>query len=61
MSMNHDITHCKGGSCKLKRTCYRYKAWLDFPRYHKETGSTLVSMTIPESCIDNNYKLYWHE
>lgn len=27
--MQHDITHCKGGDCPLKETCYRYIAHLD--------------------------------
>lgn len=59
--MNHDITHCKGDNCPKKETCHRYNAWLDFPRYHAITGSTLASMTTSKSCIENNYNLYWKE
>lgn len=58
--MNHDCTHCKGDNCPKKETCHRYKAWLDFPRYHAQTGSTLASMTTSKS-LDNNYNLYWEE
>jgi hypothetical protein len=25
--MQHDISHCKGGECPLKDTCYRYLAY----------------------------------
>lgn len=25
--MNHDITHCKGMQCTLKKNCYRYLAY----------------------------------
>ena len=27
--MQHDISHCKGGDCPLKETCYRYIAHRD--------------------------------
>lgn len=57
--MNFDITVCKGDNCPKKETCHRYKAWLDFPKYHEETGSRLISMTTSEGCIKNNYNLYW--
>lgn len=59
--MNHDITHYKGDNCLKKETCHRYKAWLDFSKYHEETGSRLISMTTSEGCIENNYSLYWEE
>lgn len=39
--MNHDISHCKGGKCPLKDTCYRYLAYKElkenpgkFGQYH---------------------------
>lgn len=25
--MNHDIAHCKGKACPMKKTCYRYLAY----------------------------------
>lgn len=39
--MNHDISHCRGGECPLKDTCYRYLAYYElkenpgkFGQYH---------------------------
>lgn len=25
--MNHDISHCKGKACQMKKSCYRYFAY----------------------------------
>ena len=25
MHIQHDISHCRGGNCPLKESCYRYK------------------------------------
>ena len=29
MHIQHDISHCRGGECPLRETCYRYKMHQD--------------------------------
>lgn len=38
MTMKHDITHCKGGKCPMKETCYRYLAYLDLIENKEKQG-----------------------
>ena len=68
--MNHDITHCSGEDvcgvlneqveriiCPKRKNCHRYMAYLDL----RNIENTMVSMLMPQSCIDNDYHQFWSE
>lgn len=42
--MNHDIAHCNREDCKVKESCYRYKAHLEAV----EKKITFLTYFIPE-------------
>lgn len=60
MHIQHDISHCRGGDCPLKETCFRYlmhKHLLDNPGKYGQYHSYFI--TTPHSY--GKCKQYWEE
>lgn len=60
MHIQHDISHCRGGDCPLKETCFRYimhKHLLDNPGKYGMYHSYFI--TTPHSY--GKCKHYWEE
>ena len=47
--MNHDITHCTGIGCKVKKSCVRYLAHVELEEDPKYTYLGVSYMMPPEN------------
>jgi hypothetical protein len=61
--MNHDIRHCNGENCPVRKTCHRYMAHVDLtePAKVNEPISGFQSYFNASTCISEDLKMYWGE